>query len=115
MMYLAAGLGYLAGVGAAVILSRRLLVLIGRPAANHQQRRLIARVGIAGGLVALIPAFLLGTVIGGTFGRVIGERLAPSGAGAAAGLAIGLFAVACLTITLFAAVGGALGRLVGKN
>ena len=114
-MYVAAALGYIAGVAAAFVLSRRVLVLMARRIADPAHRRTIVRGGIAGALVGLVPALLLGTVIAGTFGGSIGERLAPSRAGIAAALAIGEFAVVCFTITVATALGGALGRLVGQG
>jgi hypothetical protein len=114
-MYLAVGVGYLAGVMASFILGRRLLASFVRRAAGLEHRRSIVRMGAGAGLVALVPALLLGTVIGGTLGGPVGERLAPSGAGAAAGLAIGQFAITCLTIVAAVAIGGALGNVFGRG
>ena len=114
-MYLAVAVGYIGGVMAAFVLGRRLLTAMAKRIASLERRRLVVKLGIAGGLVALVPALLLGVVIGGTFGGALGERLAPSGAGAAASLAIGQFAIACFTIVAAVALGAALGRLVGKD
>jgi len=109
-MYLAVGVGYLAGLFASFILGRRLLAFFVRRASHPDHRRRIVRMGVGGGLVALLPALLLGTVIGGTLGGYMGEHLAPSGAGAAAGLAIGQFAISCFIIVAAVALGGALGQ-----
>ena len=115
MMYLAVGVGYLAGVIAAFVLGRRVLAYLVRRAASLAERRMIVRVGAAGGLVALLPALFLGTVIGGTLGGVVGDRLAPSSAGAAMGLAIGQFAVVCVTVVAAVALGGACGQFIGRR
>lgn len=114
-MYVAVALGYVAGVAAAFVLGRRVVVLAARGIQDPEHRRTIVRGGVAGGIIALVPALLLGAVIAGTLGSSIGERLAPSRAGIAAALAIGEFAVVCFTITVATAAGAMLGNLVGKR
>lgn len=76
----------------------------------------VRRVIVVLGVLSVIPAIFIGTVIGGTFGGGIGESasmaLGFGSAGVPLGLGIGLFVVISMTIIGFGIVGKLLGWAV---
>ena len=63
-------IGYSAGVIGAYLLSKRIIRGL---SSDSFQPRLVVWLGVAGGLIALFPAFFLSIVVGGTFGGGFGE------------------------------------------
>jgi hypothetical protein len=118
--FLSAGLGYVAGLVAAFYLARPTVRSVMRdPAFSPGQRRTVARVALAGGLVALVPALLLGTVVGATLGGFSGAALADSSgaseSGVVFGIAAGVFAVVVPIVWISAAMGAWLGRSMARD
>ena len=119
-MFVSVGIGYIGGLVVALLLGRRIVASALRSrAVGTVQRRTVARWATGGGLIALLPALFLGTVVGGTFGGAYGEVLSNSiGAGSAGvvpGIALGMLAVVALTICCAVAVGAYVGRIVGQR
>ena len=104
----------LIGLAGGVALAYRLgKLLLPRAIARTKHVTLSIRLAIAGTGVALLPAFLLSLVVGGTLGSAWGERaigqLGFPESGAPIGLALGIAAVFALVL-----IGGAmLGILTG--
>jgi len=104
----------LVGLAGGVALAYRLgKLLLPRAIAKTKHVTLSIRLAIAGTIVALVPAFLLSLVVGGTLGGAWGEqalgRLGFPASGAPIGLALGIAAVFALVL-----IGGALlGILIG--
>lgn len=116
-MFVVVALAYVAGIGAAMVLARRMIAsFVRRRSADPEQRRWIVRMGIAGGIVALVPALLLGIVIGATLGGAYGVSTAGSIAlGTSAtivGIGLGVFAVVAAILTGSVALGAWIGMLL---
>jgi hypothetical protein len=105
----------LIGLAGGVVLAYQLgKTLLPRALAQTRHVALAVRLAIAGTAVALVPAFLLSLVVGGTLGGTWGERafsqIGFPASGAPIGLALGIAIVFALVL-----VGGALlGILVVK-
>ncbi|HEX5091523.1 MAG TPA: hypothetical protein VFV84_02415 [Burkholderiales bacterium] len=103
-VWIATLIGLFAGVVLAYQLGKTLLP---RAIAATRHVTLAVRLAIAGTVVALIPAFLLSLVVGGTLGGAWGKRaldeLGFPASGAPIGLALGIAVVFALVL-----VGGAL-------
>ena len=67
--------------------------------------------GTVGGVIAIIPAFFLSFVAGGSFGGAYGEALLGS-IGIPIGLGFGIVTVLAVGITLAASVGALIARLI---
>ena len=112
-------LAYMGGVSAAFVLGRRILAaMTRRRAANPDHRRSIARMALAGGLVALLPALLLGTVVGGTLGSLYGVSASAATAfgttAAILGIGLGVFAVVAVIMSAAVALGAWIGDRLGS-
>lgn len=118
--FLGAGVGYVAALVAAFYLSRPTVRAAMRdPAFTPGQRRTVAKVALAGGLVALVPALLLGAVVGATLGGYSGAALADasgaSASGAVFGIAAGVFAVVVTIVWISVALGAWLGLSMARD
>ena len=119
-MFVIVALAYAGGVAAAAVLGRRIVAaLVRRRAADVDHRRSIMRMGVAGGLVALVPALLLGVVIGATLGGAYGVSAAGSAAVATSasivGIGLGVFAVVAVILSGSVALGAWVGDRIGHG
>jgi len=109
-IWIATLIGLAGGVALAYQLGK---LMVPRAIAQTKHVTLSIRLAIAGTVVALLPAFLLSLVVGGTLGSAWGEQalgqLGFPESGAPIGLALGIAGVFALVL-----IGGAmLGILVG--
>lgn len=116
---IAIGTGYFGGVFLAFYLSKLLLHGITiNFAVNERQKQLIRGIGIALGVVALVPAIFLATVVGGnlggSYGGIMSESIGLGEVGIPVGLATGLVLVIAVTVTAILFVGACLGLLVAR-
>ena len=117
MAYVAVAAGFLAGLWAVYLLGRRILAAFLRdPGLEPAQRGTVARMAAAGGFVGVVPALLLGTVIGGT----LGARFVPNSPGLSdslqvIGIAFGTFAVVTLVLCASIALGAWIGAAIARN
>ena len=112
-MPIAVALGYLGGIALTCFLGRALVIRFGGRIAFGNN---IGMLGVAGGMVALVPAFFLGTVVGGNLGGAYGEAISSSlglgSAGVPIGLALGLIIVTTLVASCGVLIGAGIGRLL---
>jgi hypothetical protein len=106
-------IGYSAGVIGAYLLSKRIIRGL---SSDSFQPRLVVWFGVAGGLIALFPAFFLSIVVGGTFGgsfgEVSGQSVGLGKVGVLIGVPLGLALVLAAPIAAGVLMGSLLGRLV---
>jgi len=104
-------IGYSAGVIGGYLLSKW---IVRRLSSDSFQPRLVVWVGVAGGLVALLPAFFLSTVVGGTlgggYGEVLGQAFGLGKVGVLVGIPVGL----AIVLTTLIAVGVLGGTMLGR-
>ncbi len=108
-MLLAFMVGYAGGITAGYMVSRKLL--------NRKTSAPLTRtVGQVFGVVSIVPALMLGTVIGGNLGGGVGESasvaLGYGDTGVPIGLGIGLFAFISLTMVAFTITGMVVGGVI---
>lgn len=119
-MFLSVGFGFFAGLAAVFVVARRIVAAFLRkgPMAGPQ-RKLVLKMAAAGGFVALLPALILGIVVGATLGGVYGETLLGArgvgGLGLVAGIALGTFAVVALVLVLAITAGAYIGVVVARR
>ena len=110
-IWIATALGLAGGVVLAYAAGRTILP---RMVARSQDMYLAVRMALAGAIVALLPAFFLSIVVGGTLGGAWGEQVfrqigVPS-SGVPSGLAIGI----ALVFAAVLIVGTGMGLLLAK-
>jgi hypothetical protein len=107
--------GYVIGIVGGYLLSRR---VVRRMTGYSFQPRFVVWLGVVGGFIALLPAFFLAMVVGGSVGGGIGtqmdETFGLNGAGALIGLLIGVAVVLTLVLAIGVATGVGIGRLVRR-
>jgi hypothetical protein len=119
-LYVSVALGYIAGLAASFVVARRILAttLRGR-SFDSRQRRTVVRLAAAGGVVSLVPALALGTVIGATLGAAAGDAIFVAiglgRTGAAAGVLLGVFVMAAFILIASIAIGAWLGRYIVRS
>jgi hypothetical protein len=106
-------IGYSAGAVGGYLLSKR---IIRRLSSDSYRPRLVVWFGVAGGLVALLPAFFLSVVVGGAlgggYGEVVGQTFGLGGIGVLIGIPVGSAVVLAALITVGVLAGTVLGRLI---
>ena len=115
ILFVGAALGFIAAIIATAYLARRMLAaMMPKGAEAAEQRRIVRKGAMAGAVIGLGPALLLGTVIGATLGGTYGAALAQGArdSGALAGVALGVFAVAAIVLTACVALGAWVGRRI---
>ena len=105
-LFAAVGIACVGGALAAAALGRRIIFALLRTRRfDTGQRVTVIKAAGAFGLVALLPAVLLGIVVGGTLGVAYGE----------AGVALGTFALVSILITVPMAAGAWIGRMLADR
>jgi hypothetical protein len=111
-MLLAFIVGYAGGLIAGYRTHKKIL---GREANTSVTRKIVNVFGV----LSVVPALMVGTVIGGTLGGGIGESasmaLGLGSAGVPLGLGVGLFVVISATIVIFGAVGVLVGGAISGS
>jgi hypothetical protein len=106
-------IGYFAGAVGGYLLSRR---IIRRLSSDSFKPRLAVWFGVAGGVVALLPAFFLSVLVGGTlggsYGEVVGQTFGLGSVGVLIGIPVGSAVVLGALITVGVLAGTVLGRLI---
>jgi hypothetical protein len=106
-------IGYSAGAVGGYLLSKR---IIRRLSSDSFKPRLVVWFGVAGGVVALLPAFFLSVVVGGTlggsYGEVVGQTFGLGRIGVLIGIPVGSAVVLAALITVGVLAGTVLGRLI---
>ena len=104
--------GYAGGLLAGYVVHKKILRLM-------LNGSLTRKIVILFGLISVVPALFLGTVIGGTYGGGVGEAASISlgygSAGVPVGLGIGLFVVILLTIAVFSITGMLIGGVISRG
>lgn len=118
-MFVVVALAYAGGIAASAVLGRRIIAaVVRRRAATPEHRRSIVRMGVAGGLVALMPALLLGVVIGATLGSAYGVNtaglIALGTSATVVGIGLGVFAVVAVILSGSVALGAWIGDRLGR-
>jgi hypothetical protein len=111
--WIAGAVGLVGGVALAYAVAKP---AVPRMIAGAKDRLLLARLGLAGTLIALLPALFLSLVVGATLGGAWGRQiLAPYGlaaSGAPIGLALGVALVFAGVVLGGTAAGIVLGKVV---
>jgi hypothetical protein len=106
-------IGYSAGAVGGYLLSKR---IIRRLSSDSFKPRLVVWFGVVGGVVALLPAFFLSVVVGGTlggsYGEVVGQTFGLGRTGVLIGIPIGSAVLLAALITVGVLAGAVLGRLI---
>ncbi len=114
--WLATALGLVGGVALMVVIAK---ASVPRMVMGAKDRLLLARLALAGALVALLPALVLALVIGATLGGAWGRQLlAPFGlaaSGAPLGLMLGIALVFAGVVLCGTMAGILLGRLLARR
>src|ERR1700680_838826 len=95
-------IGYSAGAVGGYLLSRR---IIRRLSSDSFKPRLVAWFGVAGGVVALLPAFFLSVLVGGTLGGSYGEVVGQTFGLGRIGVLIGIPVGSAVVLAALIAVG----------
>lgn len=114
--WIASALGLVGGVALLVVIAK---ATVPRMVMGANDRLLLARLALAGALVALLPALVLALVVGATLGGAWGRQLlAPYGLGASGaplGLALGIALVFAGVVLCGTMAGILLGRLLAPR
>ena len=114
-MPIAMAVGYIGGVALSYFCGRAIVFRVGaRTAFRDLKSSLIGIMGVAGGLIALLPALFLATVVGGNLGGAYGEVIFSSLGFGMAGVPLGLALGLCLVTTVVTSAGVLLGAAIGK-
>src|SRR5687768_6995816 len=119
-MFLSVGFGFFAGLAAVFVVTRRIVGAFLRGASvAASQRALVVKMAAAGGFIALLPALILGVVVGATLGGVYGQTLFDArgigSLGLVTGVALGTFAVVALVLGLSITAGAYVGVVVARR
>ena len=119
--FVSAGIGYIAGLVMAFVAAKYIMafVILRSGELDAAQRRTIIKAAAGGGFVGILPALLLGSVVGGTLGRVYGEAASRAiglgSAGIVPGIALGMFVVVMAVMCIAIALGAYLGRHLARG
>ena len=110
---LAVGIGVVAGVFAGFLLSKAIILRLGK---HSSSPRIVITFAAAGALLILLPAcflsFVVGGNLGGAWGAVASESVGLSSFGVPFGLAGGIAIVLGVGLVFGALLGGLIGRLL---